>query len=384
MVEEPASGVPRQRQTRTTNGRAERGRAVLPRRRLLLLDTLRLFAAAAVMLYHYTAIDYAPWATSSRQVFPVLSNVTAYGFMGVQLFFVISGFVILMSAWGRSVGQFAASRISRLYPAYWTGVLLTGFLIVVLAKGTFKDVSVPQILVNLTMMQKAVGVSHVDGVYWTLWVELLFYMLIGILLSIGITYGRVLVFIFLWPVVAALADRADSTFLVSLLVPQYAPLFAMGMALFLVHRYGHSFIRWAGVGFNLALAATLGAQGQLQNASNHTQEELSPVVFGAVLAILVGLVALCTVTPFRYRGFAWMSIAGALTYPFYLVHEYWGWWVISLVGDQFGPVFTILVAACLSLTLAWLIHRFVERPSARSLRKAVERGLMAPAEPAKF
>lgn len=50
-------------------------------------------------------------------MFPVLSEVTRYGYAGVNLFFVISGFVILMSVWGRTAPQFIASRVSRLYPA---------------------------------------------------------------------------------------------------------------------------------------------------------------------------------------------------------------------------------------------------------------------------
>lgn len=93
-----------------------------------------------MVAYHYTAVfGNLFWGVPSREVFPKLSAVTAYGAMGVQLFFIISGFVILMSAHGRPVGQFAASRISRLFPAYWTAVLLTAFLLLAVTHGDMNN-----------------------------------------------------------------------------------------------------------------------------------------------------------------------------------------------------------------------------------------------------
>ena len=47
--------------------------------------------------------------------------------MGVPFFFVISGFVVLMTAWGRDVPHFVASRVGRLFPAYWVAVVIAGF-----------------------------------------------------------------------------------------------------------------------------------------------------------------------------------------------------------------------------------------------------------------
>src|SRR5690554_5644422 len=94
--------------------------ATLSEPRLRVLDLLRFGAALAVVLFHL--VETSAWGT--RFAFPALSGVTMFGVYGVRLFFVISGFVILMSAWGHSPGRFVISRIARLYPAYWASVIL--------------------------------------------------------------------------------------------------------------------------------------------------------------------------------------------------------------------------------------------------------------------
>src|SRR5699024_10591942 len=115
-----------------TNPTATTSRAPTPvqrRGRLRAMDALRLLAALAVVLFHFTTRDHGRWgAQLPHEVFPALSHVVRYGYAGVHLFFTISGFVILMSVWGRSPRQFVASRISRLYPAFWVAVLATATL----------------------------------------------------------------------------------------------------------------------------------------------------------------------------------------------------------------------------------------------------------------
>lgn len=84
--------------------------------RLAVLDGLRLLAALMVVVYHYLAQGDGPWQADSRRLFGFADVVSGYGWLGVQLFFVISGFVICMSAWGRPVGDFFVSRAVRRSP----------------------------------------------------------------------------------------------------------------------------------------------------------------------------------------------------------------------------------------------------------------------------
>src|SRR5690625_4174458 len=139
-------------------------------------------------------------ARTRRTFSPSSPLWTAYGAVGPELFFIISGFVILMTAWGRSARYYVASRVSRIFPAYWAAVLLTGLLLLeVWPSG--KNIGVGQWLLNLTMVQDLFDVRHIDSVYWTLWVELRFYLLILVLLVIGINRKSVIAFTIIVPVI---------------------------------------------------------------------------------------------------------------------------------------------------------------------------------------
>ena len=82
------------------------------------IDLLRFFAALAVAFYHYAFRGYAA-NNLSIMPYPLLEPIAKYGFLGVELFFMISGFVILMTAASGSLKGFIVSRIVRLYPAVW-------------------------------------------------------------------------------------------------------------------------------------------------------------------------------------------------------------------------------------------------------------------------
>ncbi len=81
------------------------------------LDILRLFAALSVVIFHYSFRGAAA-DDLTRVSLPALVPITKYGYLGVDLFFVISGFVIAWSAEGRHWLQFAVARFARIYPAF--------------------------------------------------------------------------------------------------------------------------------------------------------------------------------------------------------------------------------------------------------------------------
>ena len=145
-----------------------------PSSRLGELDVLRGLAALSIVVFHYTSAYpqlYNPYE-------PVLFNFYS-GKYGVDLFFIISGFVIFMTLEKASSPlDFIVSRFSRLFPCYWAAVILT-FLVV--EKYSLYNSSLMQVsfkrcfLINLSMLQGWFNVRHIDQVYWTLEVELLFY-----------------------------------------------------------------------------------------------------------------------------------------------------------------------------------------------------------------
>lgn len=118
--------------------------------RLSELDALRGIAALMVVIGHYTA-RYNDFYTPIS--FPFKFE---YGGYGVQLFFLISGFVIFLTLnKTRHPLEFVVSRFSRLYPAYWVAVLLTFTLISIFSlPDTITTPSTYDALVNLTMLQR--------------------------------------------------------------------------------------------------------------------------------------------------------------------------------------------------------------------------------------
>ena len=92
-------------------------------KRLTNLDGLRGLAALAVLLYHYTSIFPRFWPEAEPTGFLV-----DFGGFGVHLFFIISGFVILMTLEKRGASRdFIIYRFIRLYPRYSTHYVNTAF-----------------------------------------------------------------------------------------------------------------------------------------------------------------------------------------------------------------------------------------------------------------
>lgn len=347
--------------------------------RVRAVDGLRFLAAFGVVLAHYTARENDAWIKPVSKVFPQLHNITIYGSLGVYLFFIISGFVIVMSAWERTPRQFIASRVGRLYPAYWLAVLLTAALIFFDRAApigqAWKSIGISGVLVNLTMTQGAWGVPNVDGVYWTLFVELKFYLLIGVILIWGLTRRRILVLCALWPLLAILAANSHQGLLVDLLAPGYAPFFAMGMLIYAIYRDGPSFAPIALLAGNWAFAMHDAATTMPKWLDRLSGGHTSSTVIMAVITMCVVLLLIATLTPVATLSWRWLTLLGSLTYPLYLFHQRIGLWLISLRPLELSPYVTLAVVVVVMCGFAYLVHRFVERPLGPRLRRAVERSL---------
>ena len=132
--------------------------------RLIQLDIFRGIACLMVLLFHYT--------TQYSKIFKNQETIQLfdfkYGGLGVDLFFIISGFVIFMSI-NRNISpfQFLIKRFVRLYPTFWICVSIT-FCIVHFSELIQYKRSFLDFIVNLTMVPDVFGVPKVDGVYWSL------------------------------------------------------------------------------------------------------------------------------------------------------------------------------------------------------------------------
>ncbi len=340
-----------------------------PAPRLYILDGLRLLAALMVVLYHYTSLS-GGWNRDPRVLFPVLEPITRYGWLGVEIFFLISGFVICMSTWGRTVGDFLVSRASRIYPAYWVAIGLTASVVMLWPQ--VRSVAGPEaVFTNLTMLQQGLGVWDVDGVYWTLFIELKFYLLFSVVVARGVTYRRCVIFCGVWTVAAAVAPTADNKLLTMWAMPFAAPYFIAGIAFYLMHRYRPTALLWGIVAVSYLLANHHIAKRVHDNANHVTA--LFPAQAAAFVAfVLMALVALGKFDRVRWR---WLTTAGALTYPLYLLHQYIGMTIIYALRERVPAPLLVAGLILVMLGAAWLLHRYVERPLGKRMRTALRRGV---------
>ncbi len=94
-------------------------------KRLELLDYGRFIAALCVLASHYLYNGILTGKINSIAPMPEVADIVKYGYLGVDFFFIISGYVIFFSAQNKSAGDFLTSRALRLFPAFWVAVLLT-------------------------------------------------------------------------------------------------------------------------------------------------------------------------------------------------------------------------------------------------------------------
>ncbi|WLQ64565.1 acyltransferase family protein [Streptomyces glycanivorans] len=343
--------------------------------RLRALDGLRILAALMVCLYHYAGKNgpvAEAWGQSPALKFPTLSSFATYGSLGVQLFFIISGFVICMSSWGRGPGDFFRSRVARLYPAYWAAIVIITAAAVLLPV-VVRPLPLNELLVNFTMLQQPMGVDRVLGVCWTLWVEMRFYLLFAVFVVWrGVTYRRVVVFCIGWIFASVFARVVQSPLTDVLVMRDHAPYFIGGLALYLIHRYGSDLLLWG-----IVLTSWLLGQRYSVTALWHPGMEgdfvRSPYVIQAIVTLAFVAVAAVATGRLGWANWRWLTVAGALTYPFYLLHEHLGWFAIRIMNRalHLPPQVTVVAAVASMLVLAYLLHRFVEKPFGPRLKRAM-------------
>ena len=321
------------------------------RKRLVELDALRGLAACAVLLFHYT------WRVHTMMPqAPAIGYGLAWGSYGVHLFFAISGFVIFMTLERTRTGlDFAVARFARLYPAYWAGIAVTTLAVHLLGAGMFAQPG-PVVFANLTMLQGFAYLPLVEGVYWSLTVELAFYLCMWGLWRLRLL-GRIEVVLLGWIALKLLWWLAPELpyRLEMLLALDYIAFFAIGIAAYRVREGARSWAQQLPVlAMALVVTAIAGTRGDL-------------ITFCLVTVIFIELVA-------GRLGFLDRKLLlwlGALSYPIYLVHQFMGYAILARLGAIGVPAWlALLVAIAAALGVAQLIHSFVERPAHKTIPAA--------------
>lgn len=329
-----------------------------PSTRLAALDALRIAAVCGVVAAHWTwspAWVQKHFDAGPEETFDGLTWVSRYGFLGVQLFFVISGAVIARTVQGRTVGQFVAARTARIVPAYWVAVALAACLAFA-SSDRPPAALVTDTVANLLMLVPAGGTRWLDPVYWTLGIEVRFYALVAVacLVSTPTADG---IWCIAWGWLAALivvAMAPAGPWRAALLAP-HAPFFIAGM---LTTTADTGKRRAASV---VALVACWWL-GQAATIAAANPAGRSPVA----LAVGIGLILLAVPAVSWTRLAAWrndsVATLGLMTYPVYLFHVTPGRRLIgSLLDAGVSAPAAYAVGAVVTLALATATVRWLPR-----------------------
>lgn len=365
-------------------------------KRITAIDGLRGLAAGVVMLAHFSAPPLNAYT-------PLLASWSTYGQYGVELFFMISGFVIPLSLEGKSLRTFIVTRFIRLYPIFWVCIGVSCFVRGLLLVDP-QTISMARILANVTMIPaQFLGIrSYIEGSYWTLEMELYFYLICGvcwfafrrnpiIAVLIGISLLNVAIDATdAIPRLATLPRLARALFMrcYGWLFVQYAHLFLIGVATYQRERLGGR--RYVAI---LACATAVGVYHnrfrKITDAENaflmiaveclFLATALSPnppstsAVFNARFPGMCAFPLRCVQ---RWLCGSPMLLLGRVSYPLYLIHQAVGEAVLGRVSIPGLPAYCgMLTASCLSLAAACLLTFCVDEP----LRRWLTRRLVHPA-----
>jgi len=190
----------------------------LKQERLGYLDSARGLAAIVVLLFH-AIISFAETDGELVPTVEFFRYQFEFGKVFLLQFFFISGFVIPYSMNGEgknAIKSFAISRFFRLYPVYWASAIAAFYLF-----GTFTYVD---LIVNFTMLQQFFGVENIIGLYWTLQLELIFYVLIIIVFAMNKLYNRKFLFQLSLLFLLASLGMAFARYQLSMKLPLALPL----------------------------------------------------------------------------------------------------------------------------------------------------------------
>lgn len=324
------------------------------------LDALRGIAALMVVVFHNMAERLG----------------TKFFVTGVDLFFIISGFVIYMTLTKVQTGlDFVINRISRLYPTYWVCVTFTFILILIFEKQRPLGNLLTSYIGNMTMFQHYLQINDLDPPYWTLIVEMNFYLgilllfsrnilkyveTIGIALSIGAVITMSLFY----------RSFVADTILIVCPLFTFIPLFLAGIVFYKMHQgEANNQVNY------LILLICLTCQILLFNYGGTSKIYINQGQYAAILIIYFSLFLLFVKGRLKFIVSKPTLFLGKISYPLYLVHQYLSLNVIRKIVKIRFPTphwliaMSTVIAIPLSILIAYLISRYVEIPVNRFLKE---------------
>jgi peptidoglycan/LPS O-acetylase OafA/YrhL len=328
------------------------------------IDLLRFFCAFMVMASHLLSAHYT-WMH--------------YGGAGVEVFFIISGFIIPYSAEGSSPFKFIRSRIVRLVPGVWICATIS-VIALLAADETEKTGLLAKYIRSIAFIPMG---PWVDGVYWTLFVEIAFYLLV-LLLLFGNAFSRIdrlatalgCVTLYYWLAYFIVRDlpepghvaqwflKTDFLRILDLTLVHHGAFFGLGINIWLIAKGERGRML---SGMVCALGGTMEIVHDSAEINRLSGVLLSPWIRLACVAAGVGVMAISIYVHSRKEktksdtvgiGARWI---GLTTYPLYLMHKPLGLAFITFfAGGSVTKLNATWLAVLLVVVIAALIARFIE------------------------
>ncbi|OLR92805.1 acyltransferase family protein [Actinokineospora bangkokensis] len=337
-------------------------------RRIDGLDLLRVLACCLVFYTHVST-----WYRFKKDPLPltgVLDSAVVgplhlnkdFAFLGVSLFFLISGFVIAHVATREGAAEFAVKRALRVFPPLFAAVLLAWVFVLLgwLSVPGGEDVGFGDLVANLFLVNFfAPQLVTLVGVAWTLIIQLGVYAMVLALLAVfrrmpwlaiavQVTACMVLLSVLSnlrGPVAASLAN-----------IGAFGCAIVLGQVIWLV--WSRRAPLWAGV----LLGALCWLVVNTAEAGGYGQSGDSYLLTMTLAALVVSLVVAAGGRVKRVRAVAFLS---ERSYSIYLVHQTTAFAVLAGLAAHTWSSVAVAVAVAVTLAVAEVVHRFVERPSAR-------------------
>jgi peptidoglycan/LPS O-acetylase OafA/YrhL len=360
------------------------------------IDGLRFLAACLAASFH---LCFWSWAQAnstpnlilqSASRFDALTPFTWFGWVGVEIFFVISGLVIANSANGRTPFEFAKSRLLRLYPGAWVCATVALMALLYMHQLPFPRI-IKGYIASVTLFPGAR--RWVDGVYWTLTVEITFYLLVFALqifrrfaaisiLAWALTiwsgaYDVLLISNLMHITHTPLMDWVRRPQLENILLLRHGAFFAIGIWLWLIaaHRREPRVVQ------GLALAILVGASEIASRALEILQQTPAAEGQSPMIPVLIWLAAVCglflftrfaeELRPRSSKSATILRRLGLMTYP---MHTVIGTTVLRLLIDGgMAPYAALSIAFCFVTVLAWVVSAVFEP----FVRQKLSQGLAA-------
>ncbi|WP_053351488.1 acyltransferase family protein [Leucobacter musarum] len=324
--------------------------------RLELIDALRFLGALAVVAAHWGFAGISNGKVDSLSPMPDASNLV-YSVQAVNLFFMVSGFVIVGFSQGRTAGQFFVSRGVRILPPFLAAMLLTTIVVTLWGREDFAVTPV-QFVANLTMVPTIFGQPPVDGVYWTLLIELEFYALIFVALFCKL--GRFLHVLFpLWAVLMLVIALAAPQLTQKPLMGDYFTFIVSGAIIATIRLRGPSPLLL--IGLAAALVSTFAfVVRQVPDLNERYGSDISPLVSCLITGcIFLAFMSLWIPRVTRIR-IPMSRVMSDLTYPVYLLHAHIGYTILNLFGTDANRWALYLIMFIALILVSWLLHWFVD------------------------